>query len=436
MDRIPFNNQFFSYKSQQIEPPSISWLMRLALDRPELISLAAGFTDNSSLPVDLVRQLVDQILSDPKKGQSALQYGTTLGSTELRIETANRLQRLDHLAGVEKSPALNEEQLLITQGSQQALYLLLEAITDPGDIFLVEDPTYFVFLGLLKGFGIRTRGVATDHAGILPEELDRKLDQIEKAGELDKVKALYLVTYAQNPTGRSTDYDRKKQALDILRKYENRLGRPIALIEDAAYRELEFDPTKTAPSLLAEEEHRDRVFYLGTYTKPFATGIRVGFGHFPTQVLEKLCNLKGLHDFGVSNFTQVILAEALKSGAYEAQTQKLQARYLEKASAMEAALKKFAPSNLTWEFPRGGLYIWATLTDGQSTGPKSKLFERSLDQGVLYIPGIYAYAEDSGRQRPDSEMRLSYGAADLPALETGICRLCEAISAQEVRTEH
>jgi 2-aminoadipate transaminase len=102
MDRIPFNNQFFSHKSQQVEPPSISWLMRLALDRPELISLAAGFTDNSSLPVDLVRQLVDQILSDPKKGQAALQYGTTLGSTELRIETANRLQRLDHLAGKKK----------------------------------------------------------------------------------------------------------------------------------------------------------------------------------------------------------------------------------------------------------------------------------------------------------------------------------------------
>lgn len=413
--------------------------MRLALDRPELISLAAGFTDKATLPLEEVQEITRKILSDPARGQAALQYGTTLGSEELRSATLSRLQLLDEKSAPFKSGAaedskaqpepLNPEQVLITQGSQQALYLVLEAITDPGDILLVEDPTYFVFLGLLQGFGIRTHGVVTDEQGIRTEALEARLEALAQSGEIQKLKALYLVSYSQNPSGRSTRYQRKKAALDLLKKYEPAAGHPIVLIEDAAYRELEFDTDASAPSLLADPADRDRVFYLGTYTKPFATGIRIGFGYFPRVVLDKLFNLKGLHDFGSTNFTQAILGEALISGAYDAQLRKIKARYLSKARAMESALEKYAPAELSWEFPKGGLYIWAKLESEQSTGPESILFKRCLEQGILYIPGVYAYCSDSDREKPDVELRLSYGAAEIPALEAGIQRLCDAIRA-------
>lgn len=436
---MDYNQQFFSEKSVRVEPPSISWLMRLALDRPELISLAAGFTDKSTLPLESVREITQRILSDPERGQAALQYGTTLGSEALRSATTSRIQRLDEKSSslisrqkveyIQQSTPLNPEQVLITQGSQQALYLILEAITDPGDIILVEDPTYFVFLGLLQGFGIRTHGVATDEQGIRTEALESKLEALAHSGEIQKLKALYLVSYAQNPSGRSTRYQRKKAALDLLKKYEPAAGHPIVLIEDAAYRELEFDTESSAPSLLVDPADRDRVFYLGTYTKPFATGIRVGFGYFPAVALDKLFNLKGLHDFGSTNFTQAIVGEALISGAYDEQLSKIKARYLSKARAMEAALQKYAPAELSWEFPKGGLYIWAKLEGNQSTGPESAIFKRCLEQGILYIPGVYAYCSDPDREKPDVEMRLSYGAAEIPALEAGIQRLCEAIRA-------
>lgn len=427
---MDYNQQFFSEKSVRVEPPSISWLMRLALDRPKLISLAAGFTDKATLPLESVREITDRILSDKSRGQAALQYGTTLGSEGLRSATAARLQLLDEKSGpsIQATP-LNSEQVLITQGSQQALYLTLEAITDPGDIILVEDPTYFVFLGLLQGFGIRTHGISTDEQGIKTEALEARLEALAKSGDIRKLKALYLVSYAQNPSGRSTSYIRKKAALDLLKKYESAAGHPIALIEDAAYRELEFDEEQTSPSLLVNAEDRDRVFYLGTYTKPFATGIRLGFGYFPKVVLDKLFNLKGLHDFGSANFTQAILGEALVSGIYDEQLKIIKARYLSKAQAMESALQKYAPSELSWEFPKGGLYIWAKLAGEQSTGPESILFKRCLEQGILYIPGVYAYCTDPDREKPDVEMRLSYGAAEIPALEAGIQRLCDAIRA-------
>ncbi len=442
---MDYDHSFFSEKSIRVEPPSISWLMRLALDRPELISLAAGFTDNATLPLDSVKEIADRILSDPKRGQAALQYGTTLGSAELRRATADRLHRLDKDQAVSSNPdpsktahthALNPDQILITQGSQQALYLTLEAITDPGDIMLVEDPTYFVFLGLLQGFGIQTHGIATDTSGIQPWKLEEKLLALEKSGELKRLKALYLVSYAQNPSGRSTTYERKKEALEILKRFESSAGHPIALIEDAAYRELEFDQEQSAPSLLTEPNDRERVFYLGTYTKPFATGMRVGFGHFPALVLDKIFNLKGLNDFGAAKFTQSIVSEAIASGIYDTHTQLLRQRYFEKASAMDEAMKEHAPENLSWEFPSGGLYIWAKLGGGATTGPESELFKRCLEEGILYIPGVYAYCSDLDRTKPDVEMRLSYGAADIPVLQSGIKRLCEAISGLESRSEH
>ena len=149
---------------QRTAEPPISWLMHAALSRPKLISLAAGFTDNASLPVAEARTALNQVLRSPRTGRPALQYGITAGDTTLRRLTARHLQTLDGVTAHDKyhSP----ERLLITSGSQQLLYMTTEALCDEGDIVLVEDPTYFVYLGILQSRGLRARGVRLERDGL------------------------------------------------------------------------------------------------------------------------------------------------------------------------------------------------------------------------------------------------------------------------------
>jgi 2-aminoadipate transaminase len=228
-----------SKMGQRIAVPPISWLMHAALSRPKLISLAAGFTDNSTLPVEISRKLLNEILRSPKIGQPALQYGITAGENNLRELTAKHLQKLDGGHDRAHSP----EHVIITGGSQQLLYMTLEALCDEGDIILVEDPTYFVFLSILQSRGIKARGVKLERDGIDVVHLEKVLERLKKSGELGRVKALYLVTYFQNPTGATTSLAKKSAALKLLKKFGRAAGHPIYLLEDAAYRELSFAST-------------------------------------------------------------------------------------------------------------------------------------------------------------------------------------------------
>lgn len=429
-------------------PPAISWLMNLTLAHPKLISLAAGFTDNVSLPVDEARALLDEILSAPRTGQPALQYGTTAGDPLLRELTAKRLAELDTLATGAAvrdrrtlgSPSANRraatvakgispDRLLITHGSQQLLYLLTEALCDPGDIVLVEDPTYFVYLGIAQSHGLRCRGVRLLPDGIDLAHLEQVLEGLRRAGELPRVKFLYLVSYHQNPTGYTTDFAKKAAALQLLRRYERFAGHPLFLLEDAAYRELRF-AGDDIPSALAAPGGAARVLYAGTFSKPFATGVRVGFGVLPEPVLTTATRIKGNHDFGTANLLQQLLARALASGAYDRHLAKLQRRYAHKAGAMTAAIRAHFPVDVDWQTPAGGLYVWARAPQRLRTGPRSRFFQTSLQQQVLYVPGALCYAEDPVRRKPDHELRLSFGGADEQKLEAGIARLGRVLAAR------
>jgi len=259
--------------------PPISWLMQAALTRPKLISLAAGFTDNATLPVDLSRRLLKEILGSPKTGQSALQYGITAGEMNLRTLTAKHLQKLDGGHDRAHSP----EHVIITGGSQQLLYMTLEALCDEKDIILVEDPTYFVFLSILESRGIAARGIKLERDGIDLAHLESVLEKLKQSGDLRRVKALYLVTYFQNPTGVTTSLAKKRAALALLKKYERAAGHPIYLLEDAAYRELRFDHGQDVPTALTLPGAKERVIYAGTYSKPYAPGARLGFGICPSR---------------------------------------------------------------------------------------------------------------------------------------------------------
>jgi 2-aminoadipate transaminase len=413
----------FSELARRTGEPPISWLMRLTLDHPGLISLAAGFTDNASLPVGKTLRLIENILTSSKSSPAALQYGSTAGHPQLRRLTAHDLEVQD---GHPDSQTYDFNRVLITHGSQQALYLISECLCNPGDIVLVEDPSYFVFFGIAQSHGVHCRGVAMDDDGLNIEALDQALARLKQRKELHRVKMLYLVSYFQNPSGITTSFRKKQQALQLLRRYEKHAGHPIYLLEDAAYRELRFYGADV-PSSLAVEGSSDRVLYTGTYSKPFATGIRIGFAVLPKRVFEVTHRLKGNHDFGTSNLLQHIMAQALASGEYEEHLPELHYRYARKAHVMTQAMREHFPPDVHWLEPSGGLYVWARLPARLKTGPQSPLFQKALHKGVLFVPGQLCYAEDPTRRKPNHEMRLSFGGAAEQDISEGIARLGKLI---------
>jgi 2-aminoadipate transaminase len=406
------------------EPP-ISWLMRIKLERPRLISLAAGFTDSSTLPVAGSRRLLNEMLGDVALGQAALQYGSTAGDDTLRKLTARRIRQLD---GNPRGQAGSYEarRTVITHGSQQLLYMATEALCDPGDIVLVEDPTYFVYLGIMQSRGVAGRGVRMNHDGIDLGHLEQVLESLKRDGNLPRLKILYLVSYYQNPTSRSTSLQVKAGALELLRRYERAAGHPIYLMEDAAYRELGFAGSPSV-SALSVKGAADRVIYMGTYSKPFATGARVGFGILPEELLTPVLRIKGNHDFGTSNLTQQLVSRALEHGLYEQNLSRVQRCYRAKAKAMTDAMGEHLPESAQWEQPEGGLNVWAALPRKVNTGMKSNFFKKVLDRNVLYVPGGLCYVDDPTRAKPSHEMRLSFGAASEVDIREGIRRLGQAI---------
>ena len=439
-----------------VEPP-ISWLMHAALSRPKLISLAAGFTDNLSLPVAEARLALNRILRSPRTGRTALQYGITAGDPTLRQLTAEHLRKLDAQAAASSSspssPLVLErksktrtkdedektypsERLLITSGSQQLLYLTTEALCDEGDIVLVEDPTYFVYLGILQSRGLCARGVRLERDGLDLANLEGVLQSLKRRGELHRVKMLYLVSYFQNPTGTTTSFVKKRAILKLLKQFERPAGHPIYLLEDAAYRELRFSGradlpvsqdaqqrVPTMPPSALTVRAANRVIYAGTFSKPFATGARVGYGLLPEPVFTAVKYIKGNHDFGTANLLQQLSVQTLTSGIYGRQVARLQKRYAHKARVMKQVLETHFPAGIEWWEPEGGLYFWVRLPRAMSTGVKSEVFRTALKNDVLYVPGELCYADDATRRKPDHEMRISFGSASEDDIREGIRRL-------------
>ncbi|NBD37138.1 MAG: aminotransferase class I/II-fold pyridoxal phosphate-dependent enzyme, partial [Verrucomicrobia bacterium] len=231
----------------------ITRLMADALSRPQMLSLAAGFTDNRVLPGELVGEAVRALAGS---GDNAhLQYGMNLGRPGLRRCIAQLLRGYPGEEGLD----LDEEQFLVTNGSQQALYILVQMFCDPGDIVLVESPSYFVFLELLKGLGVRAVPMPADGEGRIDlPGLEELLARLRQSGEGDRVRLMYLMGAFANPSTRCIGEEEKAGLAKILA----RLERPIPVIEDMAYRELYFDRPFPARSLLSLEAWRDYpVFY-------------------------------------------------------------------------------------------------------------------------------------------------------------------------------
>jgi len=452
--------RYFSSLARRSSDPPISWLMKLALERRDLISLAVGFTDNDTLPVEEVARLTREILSKPKTARLALQYGSTIGLPQLRQEilrrwrtqeTASQLYTFHQRSFAQSVSSdrghIDEDDIVVTNGSQQLLYLVTEVLGDPGDIILVEDPTYFVYLGIVEAMGIRAVGF--NSISTLPS----RLEDLKRRRLLPRLKLLYLVTYFQNPTGNTWSLEMKREALAIVKHYELAAGHPIYIVEDAAYRDLRFEGDDV-PSFKSLDPRNKRVIYSNTLTKPFSTGIRLGYGIVPPPLMQAVARSKGNHDFGSSNFLQAILARALAEGMYDRHLPAIANGYRRKRDAMirelckagdvlgaaspprfagpglggdDAPTEVYETERLRFTNPRGGMYIWLELPPHIRTGAKSRLFKRAFDAGVLYVPGEMCYCHDPSRLIPQNRIRLSFGAPTVPEIKEGIRLLADAL---------
>ena len=402
----------------------ISTLMSQALARPDLISLAAGFVDESTLPVEATRLGLERLLSSPEQARKALQYGTTPGEPRLRDLVLQRLAVQDGLDLATSS--LTIDQMVITAGSNQLLYLVLETLLDPGDIVLCAAPTYLVFLGAMANLGARAIGVATDSQGMVPDALRETLQQLDRAGEKDRVKAIYLVPYADNPGGITMPLARSEEILEISRGHAGR-ELPIQLIVDQAYRDLRYTG-EDIPSMRSLDEAGEQVIVTGTFSKSFSPGIRVGWGLLPRYLVSPLCNQKGNIDFGSPNFNQHLVAEIMEQDLLTPHVRDLCQHYQVKQAAMLAAAERWFSDleGVRWQHPSGGLYVWMQVPEGIDTSPGGALFEAASREGVLYVAGGYCYPPEGAPVQANT-MRLSFGVQSPERIDQGMEALSRAL---------
>ncbi|MCA9120480.1 MAG: PLP-dependent aminotransferase family protein [Planctomycetaceae bacterium] len=409
-----------SRRATLAEGQPISELMSRALDNPGLISLAAGFVDGQSLPVDIVREVMADLLGDHAEARAMLQYGATPGLPALRREILNQCTPMD-------SRQETLDRVVITAGSNQLLHLVAESLLDPGDIVLCAAPTYLVFLGTLANLGAKSWSVQTDDGGMIPEALEETLAQLADAGELAKVKAIYLVPYFDNPSGITMPAERVQRIVAIAKQWSHRTR--IHVIADEAYRELRYKG-EDVPSVIEFDDDGETVIVAGTFSKSFSPGVRIGWGILPEHLVGPVCAQKGNIDFGSPNLNQHLMAEVLRRGLFSAHVETLRSSYSKKLDVMlNAADEYLSPlAGVKWLRPNGGLYVWATLPPQVDTGPAGELFDRSVAEGMLYVPGQYCYPSE-GQPVAKNCMRLSFGVQSCEKIREGIAALARAITA-------
>lgn len=423
----------FSKRSAQTGEQPISYYMQQGVENPRLISLAAGLVDPESLPADEVREVVAELLANPATAQTALQYGTTQGYAPLRAKIHRHLLAQDGLKPSEVG--YNSDDIVVTTGSQQLLYTLGEALLDPGDIVITEAPSYFVYHGVLNSLGIRTLSVPMDHEGMCTDALEVVLARLEEAGELPRVKLIYTIDYYQNPTGLTLSLHRRRQMLELARRY-SKAGR-ILILEDAAYRELRFSGDDL-PSIKSFDRANEHVILAMTFSKPLSPGLKTGYAVLPRDLVGPLLRFKGNHDFGSSNFNQHILDRLMETGAYDRHAERLRGVYRAKRDTLLAALAEEFPearSSMRWTRPDGGLYVWLSCPPEVATGPGSRFMEAAMREGVLYVPGVFCYVKEGapspptplpggeGGNAPNCEARLCFGVASHDDLREAVRRL-------------
>ena len=282
----------------------------------------------------------------------------------------------------------------MTTGSAQLIYLVCEALLDPGDIVLVESPTYFVFLGPVETRGARAIRVPIDEDGLRLDALEATLARLEAEGQLDRVKLIYTIPEHANPTGISLAADRRGPLVELVRRWSRR--HRIFVLEDAAYHGLSFGAAEP-PSLWSHDREGETVILARTFSKTFSPGLKIGYGVLPEGLIDPILYLKGNHDFGSANFNQQLLERVLADGSYDRHVGAARRPVRPEARSSSRPWRRRSGRSdpeVHWTHPEGGLFVWMTVPEGLDTGFDGPLFPRCVREGVIYVPGEYAFAAE------------------------------------------
>ena len=387
----------YAERAKRMTASEIRELLKV-LDQPDLISFAGGIPDPGLFPTAEIADAYARVLNDPARAKVALQYAVSEGYKPLREWIAGYMTRLGAPCGADN--------VIITNGSQQALDFLGKLFITPGDTMLVAWPTY---LGALQAFNCYEPVY-----DVLPgPDSNRTVESYAKGEAAPRLG--YCMPEFQNPTGTSLTRDERLQMLDAADAMD------LALIEDNAYEKLRYDGERV-PSLLALDIARkggienSRVIYCGTFSKSIVPALRIGWVVAAEPVIRKLVIVKQASDLHVSTLNQIVMHE-VASKIIEDHARIILPVYKARRDAMLAALQAHMPKGVQWTKPEGGMFVWVTLPEGMDGGA---LLARAIAEArVAFVPGI-AFFADRGRS---NYLRLNFSLSDEASIAEGIRRL-------------
>jgi DNA-binding transcriptional MocR family regulator len=394
----------FASRAGGMQASEIRSLFAVA-SRPEIVSLAGGMPNLSALPMDVMASLVHDLIS--RNGAEALQYGNGQGLPKLREQICEVMA----LEGIHA----NADDIIVTTGSQQALDLISRIFIDPGDVVLVEAPSYVGALGTFKQYEAQVVHVELDNQGLVPEALRQAIKSVRSSGR--KIKFLYLIPNYQNPSGVLLSADRRTEILEICR------SESIFVVEDNPYGLLGFDVP--SPNAMRSEDS-ENVIYLGSFSKTIAPGLRVGWALVPSSLKEKIVIASESSILCPSNFTQMTISNYLADQPWRDQIATFCGLYKVRRDAMLESLETHFPASATWTKPGGGFYVWVNLPPEIDT---KAMMPKAIVAKVAYVPGTAFYADGFGTWA----MRLSYCHPTPERIREGVKALAGVVKTEIAR---
>lgn len=386
-------NDFLSSNAKNMKPSPIRALLNV-VNQPGVISFAGGFPNPATFPIEDLKKIVIEVLEE--QGAKALQYGGTDGNRELRDELAKIY--------IKEGLQVDRDNIIITTASQQAIDLTSKIFIDPGDVVIAGLPSY---LGALQSF-------TAYRASIVGAEKDEELEAVVRAmiAAGKKPKFIYAIPDFQNPTGVTMDLHQREYVVKVARKYD------LLIVEDSPYREIRFEG-KHMPliSTMAPE----RTILLGTFSKTFAPGFRLGWVVAPKDIILRYNLAKQSADLCSPTFDQAIAAKYLQKGLFEKNLAGTIELYRGKRDLMLSCLEKYMPVGVTWTKPDGGLFLLVKLPEGCDA---KELFEIALKKDVAFVIGEAFFCDGSGQ----NTFRINFSFMDDAGIEEGVKRLADAIS--------
>lgn len=397
-------DQFFSRAAASMRGSAIRQMGAVLAQASDMISFAPGYPAEDVFPWDAFAEIARDVLGGADG--SVLQYGPTRGYAPLR-DVSLALMRERDIASV-------PGRVVVTTGSQQGLDLIARVLLDPGDVALMELPSYTGAITAFRNAGASLVGVPQEADGVDLDQLDATLARLRSEGR--RVKFLYVVPNFQNPTGLLIGLDKRRQLLDWAAR------RDILIVEDDPYRELYFpDVTRVEETRpLAAGDDGNRVIYLSSFSKTLAPGFRVGWMNAPEPIAAKLELAKQAEDLCTGGLDQRVVYEACRRGLLARQLPILRTYYQAKRDAMVHALERTLGGRLSWVPPRGGFFLWARLEHGLSS---DDLLRFAQARGVIYVVGGAFFVDGSGA----SYLRLCFSTPSPERIAEGVRRLAEAV---------